>query len=144
MAERQTKAEYSAGGVVFRQMDGRYEILAVNRARHSDWSLPKGHIEQGETREQAAIREVKEETGVDARIIEPIGEIIYFFRKPKGALVRKSVFYYLMEAQSYELTGPNWEVSEARWITLEQAPVLLTYQNDLDTIDRAMGLLDEL
>src|SRR4051812_43606629 len=93
--------EYSAGGVVFKKEGDRYEIVAVNRPRHSDWSLPKGHIEQGETREQAALREVKEETGVDATILEPLGEIVYFFRKPKGTLIRKSVFYFLMQAATF-------------------------------------------
>lgn len=143
MAEQKTVYEYSAGGVVFRKTGQGYEIVAVNRARHSDWSLPKGHIEEGETQEQAAIREVKEETGLDAKIIEPIGEVVYFFRRPKGALVRKSVFHFLMEAANFDLSGPNWEVSEARWIAIEQAHTLLTYQNDVDIVKKARALLEK-
>jgi 8-oxo-dGTP pyrophosphatase MutT (NUDIX family) len=135
--------EYSAGGVVFRKAAQGYEIVTVNRARHSDWSLPKGHIEEGETREQAAVREVKEETGLDATIIEPIGEVVYFFRRPKGALVRKSVFHFLLEATSFSFSGPNWEVAEARWIAIDQAHTLLTYQNDLEIVKKAKTLLEK-
>src|SRR5436305_8975308 len=92
-----TKSEYSAGGVVFRAAPGAkdWEIVAVQRARHGDWSLPKGHIEQGETQEQAALREVKEETGLDARILHSLGEVQYFYRDKKGALIHKFVYHYL-------------------------------------------------
>jgi 8-oxo-dGTP pyrophosphatase MutT (NUDIX family) len=143
MAGSKAIPEYSAGGVVFRKTGQGYEIVAVNRARHSDWSLPKGHLEEGETREQAALREVKEETGLDARIIEPIGEVVYFFRRPKGALVRKSVFHFLLEATNYDFSGPNWEVAEARWIAIEQAHTLLTYQNDLEIVGKARAMLEK-
>src|SRR5437868_15444060 len=115
MAPRKVTSEYSAGGVVYRRNEAGYDIVAVNRARHTDWSLPKGHVEEGETREQAAVREVKEETDIDARIVAPLGEITYFFMSKKEGLIKKSVYYFLMEATSTELGGPNWEVSEARW-----------------------------
>src|SRR5207253_7996439 len=116
-----TVSEYSSGGVVYRRDGGTYEIVVVNRARHTDWSLPKGHIEPGESREQAAVREVNEETGLDARVVAPIGEIVYFYRRPQNILVHKTVYHYLMEAQSDQLGGPNCEVSEARWVPLNEA-----------------------
>jgi 8-oxo-dGTP pyrophosphatase MutT (NUDIX family) len=110
----------------------------VQRARHEDWSLPKGHIEAGETREQAAIREVKEETGLDGRIICYLGEISYFFRKRNGDLIRKTVYHFLMEAQTTEFGPPNWEVSETRWLPITGARSLLSYEKDLEIVSKAI------
>lgn len=132
-------SEYSAGGVVYRAIEGKgWEIVAVQRARHGDWSLPKGHVEAGETKEQAAIREVKEETGIDARIFYHLGRIQYYFRKPSGALVRKHVDYYLMHAETEELGPPNWEVSEARWVPIQEARNLLSYSKDKEIVTKAL------
>jgi 8-oxo-dGTP diphosphatase len=127
---------------VFRRNGSGYEIVAVQRARHEDWSLPKGHIEEGESREQAAVREVREETGLEARIVGDLGEIVYFYRRRNGGLVRKTVYHYLMEATTQQLGGPNWEVSEARWLPIREAHTLLTYQNDRGVVDRARAMLE--
>jgi 8-oxo-dGTP pyrophosphatase MutT (NUDIX family) len=137
------EAEYSAGGVVYRTAPSGsgYEIVAVQRARHGDWSLPKGHIEKGETREEAAVREVEEETGIQARILKPIEDIVYFYRRKNGALIRKTVYHFLMEALTQELGGPNWEVSEARWVSLKEAQNLLSYANDKGVVRKAKELL---
>jgi 8-oxo-dGTP pyrophosphatase MutT (NUDIX family) len=113
----------------------------VQRARHGDWSLPKGHIEKGETREEAAIREVEEETGIQARILKPIEDIVYFYRRKNGALIRKTVYHFLMEALTEELGGPNSEVSEARWVSLKEAQNLLSYANDKGVVRKAKELL---
>jgi 8-oxo-dGTP diphosphatase len=133
------KTEYSAGGVVFRPSPkGKgWEIVAVQRPRHDDWSLPKGHLEDGETKEQAALREVKEETGLDARILNHLGAIQYYFRKPKGDLIHKVVHFYLMEATSSELGKANWEVAEVRWVPIDEAQNLLSYKNDMGVVTKA-------
>ena len=136
------KSEYSAGGVVYRHNGKGYEIAVVSRPRHTDWSLPKGHLEAGETREQAAIREVKEETGLDARIVGELGEVVYFFSKPKGGRVRKSVFHYLMEATSNTLGGPNWEVAEVRMVPISEVYTLLSYENDRTIVRKAQAALE--
>ena len=133
--------EYSAGGVVYRHTEDGYDIVAVQRARHEDWSLPKGHIEAGESREQAALREVKEETGLDAQIVGDLGEVVYFYRRKNEGLVRKSVYHYLMQALSDKLGGPNWEVSEVRWIPITEAHTLLSYENDKGIVRKAQSLL---
>ena len=114
MKEQSYSSEYSAGGVVCRKNGEGTDIALIYRTRHDDWSLPKGHIEEGESREQAALREIKEETGIDARIIAPLGESVYFYRRRNGDLIRKSVYHFLMEALSTKLGKPNWEVTEAR------------------------------
>jgi len=138
--QQPTQNEYSAGGVVFRpNADGTgWDIIAVQRARHGDWSLPKGHIESGETRQQAAIREVKEESGIDARVVHPLGEVDYFFRKSGGGLIHKTVYHFLLEAANDQLGGPNWEVSEARWVDVNGADDLLTYAKDKEVVAMAL------
>lgn len=129
-------SEFSAGGVVYRRVGDTFEVVAVHRNRHTDWSLPKGHIEKGETREQAAVREVKEETGLDARIVDALGEVVYFYKRPRG-LTRKVVYHFLMEHTGGEFGPPNWEVDEARWINIDQAHTLFTYKNDLGIVQKA-------
>ncbi len=143
MKRPETKDEYSSGGVVFRPnpCGTGWQIVAVQRARHDDWSLPKGHIEAGETREQTAIREIKEETGLDARILHPLGKVEYYFRKPSGNLIHKTVYHYLIEATSNELGKPNWEVSEARWVPLDEVQNLLTYEKDKQIVTKAQAEL---
>src|SRR4051812_4991556 len=141
MSKPKASSEYSSGGVVYRGTPRGYDIAIVNRARHTDWSLPKGHIEDGETREEAAVREVKEETGLDARILAPLDEVMYFYTSPKKGLIRKIVYHYLMEAAPGDLCGPNSEVSEARWVPIDEAHALLSYQKDREIVEKAMDRL---
>jgi len=141
MENSQYSSEYSAGGVVYRHNGAQIDVALIYRTRHDDWSLPKGHIEAGESREQAALREIKEETGLDICIVRPLGEAIYFFRKRGGDLVRKTVYHYLMEALTTELGKPNWEVTEARWVPIAEARGLLSYEKDRDIIGKALAVL---
>ena len=137
-------SEYSSGGVVYRQSGSSFDIALIYRTRHDDWSLPKGHIEAGESREQAALREVKEETGLDARIVLALGEATYFFRKKGGDLIRKTVYHYLLEAITTELGKPNWEVTEARWAPIAEAQALLSYEKDREIVGKAMAELENV
>ena len=140
-SKREVTSEYSSGGVVYKPNGAGYDMAVVQRARHGDWSLPKGHIEEGETQEQAAIREVEEETGLQARVVAPIDEVVYFYRRPGGELIRKVVYHFLMEATGGELCGPNWEVSEIRLVPIGEAHNLLSYQNDHEIVRKAERML---
>jgi 8-oxo-dGTP diphosphatase len=144
MENAQHSSEYSAGGVVYRPNGKGFDVALIYRTRHDDWSVPKGHIEAGESREQAALREIKEETGLDVRIVRPLGEAVYFFRKKGGDLVRKTVYHYLMEALTTELGKPNWEVTEARWVPIAEAPSLLSYEKDREIIGKALAELENV
>ncbi|MEO8288872.1 MAG: NUDIX hydrolase [Chloroflexota bacterium] len=135
--------EYSAGGVVYRPDGDSFDVALIYRDRHNDWSLPKGHIEAGESREQAALREIKEETGLDARIVKPLEEVSYFFRQRNGDLVKKTVYHFLMEATTTALGKPNWEVSEARWVPISEARTLLSYDKDRNMVAKAAKELAE-
>jgi len=143
MQDTQYSSEYSSGGVVYHPNGKGFDVALIFRTRHDDWSIPKGHIEAGERREQAALREIKEETGLDVRIVRPLGEAVYFFRKKGGDVVRKTVYHYLIEALTTELGKPNWEVTEARWVPINEAQSLLSYEKDREIIGKAMDMLGE-
>jgi 8-oxo-dGTP diphosphatase len=119
----------AAGGLVVRRRGGALEIAVVHRPVHEDWSFPKGKLEPGETFELAARREVHEETGMLCRLIRFIGHTEYVDRKGRP----KAVAYWVMAAQSGSFQ-PNAEVDELRWVTLEEAPRLLTYPRDAELV----------
>ncbi len=111
----------AAGGVLVR--DGR--VALVHRPRYDDWTLPKGKLESGEEPEQAALREVWEETGFRARLGRELPSTSYIDHKDRPKRVR----YWLMEPESGEF-APNNEVDELRWLTPDEARELLTHDRD--------------
>jgi len=120
----------AAGGVVVR--DGR--VAVVHRPRYDDWSLPKGKLDAGETFEQAALREVEEETGQRCELVRELPSVEYEARgRPK--LVR----YWLMSVASDPGFVPNDEVDELRWLSPEDAASLLTYDRDKEVLAAAIA-----
>ena len=118
---------HAAGGVVTRAgPDGTPEILVVHRPRYDDWSLPKGKLEPGESTEDAARREIAEETGVVVELGAPLPNTEYFDRHGRP----KVVHYWIMTPVSTTAWEPNDEVDETRWITASEAATLLTYEHD--------------
>ncbi len=142
MSKRIVTHAFSVGGVVFRQAPptGVIEIALVGRGRV--WALPKGTPAPGETREMTALREVREETGLDVRIIDEVGTIEYFFTH-KGRLVNKRVFHYLMIAIGGSVEAHDFEYDEARWFPLEEALRILAYENEKDIVRQAEPLIRE-
>jgi 8-oxo-dGTP diphosphatase len=120
----------AAGGVVVR--DG--QVAVVHRPRYDDWSLPKGKLDAGETFEDAALREVWEETGVRARLVRELPSVEYTVReRPK--LVR----YWLMSVESDPGFTPNDEVDSVRWLSPADAVELLTYDRDKGVVEAAVA-----
>ena len=117
----------AAGGVVF-SADGK-RVLLVHRPRYDDWSLPKGKLEPGESAQQAALREVAEETGYHCSIGPELAEVRYVDRNGRPKRVR----YYAMTVEEGEFT-PNSEVDGIRWATDREALRLATYPHDLELI----------
>ncbi len=129
------KREISAGGVVFRK-DGETKVLLI-KDPSGKWSLPKGLIEKGETSEQAALREVSEETGLKKlKIIEKLGDIKYYY-KLKGETIFKIVVFFLMEAEDSDLT-PQWEIQDAKWFPIGDALENIGYKNSKDIVSLAI------
>jgi 8-oxo-dGTP diphosphatase len=122
----------AAGGIVHRDGPDGAEVLVVHRPKYEDWSLPKGKVDPGETLEQAALREVEEETGVRAKLGPHVGSNEYRDRHGRS----KRVDWYLMEPIDGEFT-PNDEVDEIRWIPVSQARELLTHEDDYLLLEQA-------
>jgi 8-oxo-dGTP diphosphatase len=112
----------AAGGVVVR--DGL--VLVVHRPRYDDWSLPKGKLEDGESWEEAALREVEEETGVGCRLVRELDDDHYADGKGRPKRVR----WWLMEPVALDVREPDDEVDDVRWIPLEAAREMLSYAHD--------------
>jgi 8-oxo-dGTP diphosphatase len=112
----------AAGGVIVR--DGH--VVAVHRPRYDDWSLPKGKLDPGESWEDAALREVEEETGLHCRIVSELYPARYSDRKGRPKTVR----YFLMEVEAEEPFTPDDEVDEVAWVPIEEADRRLTYPHD--------------
>jgi 8-oxo-dGTP pyrophosphatase MutT (NUDIX family) len=107
------------------------------------WSLPKGHIEQGETAEQTAIREVAEETGIQGSVLAALGSIDYWF-VTEGRRVHKTVHHYLMRFLDGELSDEDVEVTEVAWVPLVDLPSRLAYADERKLAQVAGELIDKL
>jgi 8-oxo-dGTP diphosphatase len=119
----------AAGGLVVRHHQGALEIALVHRPAQADWSFPKGKLEDGETHEEAALREVCEETGMTCRLLRFMGHVEYLDRKGRP----KVVAYWLMSAESGTFVV-NEEVDELRWLGLPEAGQLLSYERDRELL----------
>jgi 8-oxo-dGTP diphosphatase len=115
----------AAGGVVVRAVSGAPEVAVIHRPKYEDWSLPKGKLDPGEGPEEAALREVLEETGLRCELGEELEPARYRDRKGRSKLVR----YYRMAVTGGEFR-PNDEVDELRWLSPEEAGDLLDYEHD--------------
>jgi ADP-ribose pyrophosphatase YjhB (NUDIX family) len=135
------KYEVSAGGLLLRPRDATYDALLIGRGTPANvWTLPKGHVEARESNEQAALREVREETGCWGEIVTRLNEIAYWFYVGK-AKHRKSVTFFLMRYLSGDPSNHDHEVDEARWFDLAQARKTLKYVNEKRLIDLALEYL---
>jgi len=125
--------EISAGGVVVK--DGS-QVLLARREEH--WQLPKGLVEEGkgEKIEETAIREVKEETGINARIIKPLGKVNYWYYRDNKRIY-KTVYFFLMEAISGDVNEHDHEMDEVRWFEIDEAINKIAYRNERDILEKA-------
>jgi 8-oxo-dGTP pyrophosphatase MutT (NUDIX family) len=135
--------EVSAGGVLYRRVDDAIEVvLASRRTRRGElaWGLAKGGIEEGESHEQAAVREVREETGYTAEIESSLGETKYFYVW-EDTRIRKTVHFFLMRLTGGDPADRDDEMEEVRWFPLERALKRAAYRGERDVLHRAADLL---
>ncbi len=139
-ADKPTERATSAGGVVIRNEADGPEIVLGKRHRDrvgAGWSLPKGTPESDETREQTALREVAEETGLEVRIVAPVGDIQYRFTR-EGRRIDKTVHYFLMEATGGALEDHDHEFEDVRWFPLAEAEAIMSFPTERDIVARAL------
>lgn len=142
----ETERQISAGGVIFREVEGRTEVALISVRGGKIWGLPKGHVEAGENIARTAHREVREETGLDGKILEKIGHIEYFFTfKDEHETKRffKIVYFFLMEYTSGSVEDHDDEVDECRWVDMEKAAKLMRYDDEKGIIRKAKKLIKE-
>ncbi len=135
-----SEAQYSAGGVVYRIVDGCVQVAIIAVGPSLRWQLPKGTIEQGEAPEAAALREVREEAGVHAEICGAFEPIEYWYvGDSRGRRVRfhKTVQFYLMHYLNGDVADHDHEVREARWVAIDEAIQRLAFKNERNVVQQA-------
>lgn len=144
-----TVRETSAGGLVIDGLDGPPEQRAAALIGRTDrrgrllWSLPKGHIEEGETSEQTAIREVAEETGIQGVVVAELGSIDYWF-VTDGRRVHKTVHHFLLRSVGGELSDADVEVTQVAWVPLSELDSRLAYADERRLAEVANRLIDRM
>jgi 8-oxo-dGTP pyrophosphatase MutT (NUDIX family) len=131
----------SAGGVVHRSVGGNHEIVILHRRAPVLWALPKGTPDSGETLEETALRETREETGLEVEIESPIASIRYFFVRGSTRF-HKTVHFFLMQPIGGALDLHDREFDEVRWASIPEALALLTHATERSVVERAARLIE--
>jgi len=138
------REQVSAGGVVFRGEKDRREVVIVSVGGQNRWQLPKGLVDKGEKPETAAVREAREEAGVDSEVVQHIETIEYWYAGLDGGervRFHKRVHFYLLRYMEGDTRDHDWEVNEARWVPIDDATRQLTFDSERRVMERAKELL---
>jgi len=141
-----TRTQISAGGVVFRRRDAdsRVEVALISVGEKNRWQLPKGLVDAGEATEAAAVREAREETGLETELVAPVDKIEYwYYSTNRGQRVRfhKFVYFYLLRYVAGDVRDHDAEVNEARWVEIDEAQALLAFAGERKMVARAREML---
>ncbi len=128
------KFEKSCGALVYRKTKSQIELLLIKNRYGGHWSFPKGHVEGEETEIQTALREVKEETGLDIQLQEGFRQAVEYFPEPN---IKKQVVYFLGEAQGGKVKMQEEEISRIIWTEIHKAYHMVTFKNDKNLISMA-------
>lgn len=135
--------EFSAGGVCVRRNDGRDHVAAIQVKGGKVMALPKGNIDPGETPDQTARREVREEAGVDGEVVGKLGDVEYWYVRRNGTRVFKTVSFYLLRYLSGDVDDHDHEVDSAQWVPLDDAEELLQYKGEKQMVATALTAMQE-
>ena len=138
-----SREEISAGGVVYRQTPNGIEVLICRTSTSQKWVIPKGLIDPGEQVQQTAVREVREEVGVNARIIMPLDPAEHYVFTRENTRIYKTVHYFLMEYVSGSEADHDHEMEMVIWVPLDHAIERVSYDSARSVLQRAKGKLDQ-
>jgi 8-oxo-dGTP pyrophosphatase MutT (NUDIX family) len=144
MSKIPTKLQISAGGVAFRKKGKRVEVALISVGDENRWQLPKGIVDKGEASEAAARREVREEAGIDAEMVERIDRVEYwYFSNEQERRVRyhKYVYFFLLRYKSGDVKDHDSEVNEARWFEIDAAVEALAFDSEKKIVQKAKALI---
>ncbi len=134
----QTKLQFSAGGVIYRKTGAVIEIVLLIRGEGKVFCLPKGKIEKPETPQEAALREVKEETGLNGIIENELGRINYWFYSDEDkSRVHKSVYFYLVRYSSGNTADHDADAEDVKWLSVDEALKIMSYSSERQMVEKA-------
>ena len=137
------REQVSAGGVVFRRENERIDVVIVAVGGNNRWQLPKGLVEKDENPKIAAVREAREEGGIDSEVVEHIETVEYWYAGLDGGervRFHKRVYFHLLRYVSGETSNHDWEVNEARWVAIDDAMSQLAFENERRVVEQARQL----
>lgn len=142
-----TITEFSAGGIVLNHVGKDAKIILISRKKEGlasevVWCLPKGKIEKSEKPQQAALREVREETEVKAEVIKEIGKINYWYYKKKGVRCYKTVYFYIMRLKSGKIGTESFEVNDVKWFKIDDAISNMSYNSEIEMVKKVKHELE--
>lgn len=142
-----TKLQFSAGGVIYRKAGSGMEVVILTRRDGKIFCLPKGKIEKHETSQQAALREVKEETGLTGTIEKELGKINYWFYSEEDRArvplrrdrtrINKTVYFYLVKFESGNTADHDADAEDARWLPIDDALKIMSYPSERQMVEKA-------
>lgn len=142
-----TLDQVSAGGVAFRYGNTGPEVAIISVGPQRRWQLPKGLVERGETPEMAAVREVREEAGIETELLRSIKTVEYWYVGSRGQLrtrFHKFVHFFLLAYKAGDVSGHDREVHEARWVAIAEAEALLAFKSEREIVERAGAMIKAL
>lgn len=147
MSELPTEKQVSAGGVVFQKHDNAIDVALISVGKNRRWQLPKGQVDPGETPDETALREVREETGLTSELLQPLDTVEYWYISTyTGDRIRihKYVHFYLMRFQAGNVEQHDTEVNEARWVEIQRALEMLAFDNEKNILKKALEAIQSL
>ena len=126
--------EKSCGAIVYRKFHGNIELLLIKNQNGGHWSSPKGHVEGTETEEETAVREIMEETGIQVALDTSFRHVITYAPKKETT---KDVIYFLARALTYDYTPQEEEIAQIKWVEINHATSILSYDNDRQLVTLA-------